>query len=114
MKKHSWLLAAAALMTLLTGCGKNGDESEAETGEASYPTAATLGEQNVLTAVEYLETEPYASADRSKGERLAALCKACHSLQKGGPNMIGPALHGFIGTDVGTPARQPDDVCRRA
>lgn len=101
MKKHSWLLAAAALMTLLTGCGKNGDESGAETGKASYPTAATLGEQNVLTAVEYLETEPYASADRSKGERLAALCKACHSLQKGGPNMIGPALHGFIGTDVG-------------
>ena len=65
-------------------------------------TAATLGEQNVLTAAEYLETGPYANADPSKGERLAMLCKACHSLEKGGPNRIGPALYGFIGTEAGT------------
>ena len=102
MKKHSLLLAAVTLMTLLSGCGKSGDESGADAGTAPFPTAATLGEQTVLTEVEYLETEPYASADRSKGERLATLCKACHSLKKDGPNMIGPPLYGFIGTDAGT------------
>ena len=103
MKRRSRLLAAAVLVTLVTACGKNkNNESGTAADAAPFPTAATLGEQVVLTAAEYLETEPYASANRSKGERQAMLCKACHSLNKGGPNMIGPALYGFIGTNVGT------------
>ena len=101
MNRRSLLLAAAALVTLVAACGKKADESGNGPAAAPFPTAATLGEQTVLTAAEYLETEPYASADRSKGERQAVLCKACHSLDRGGPNMIGPALHGFIGTKVG-------------
>jgi len=28
--------------------------------------------------------------------------KACHSLDRDGRNMIGPALHGFFGTEVGS------------
>lgn len=102
MKKHSLLLAAAMLVALVTACGRKGDETGAGAGAEPFPTAATLGSQNVLTAAEYLEMAPYASADRSKGERQAMLCKACHSLEKGGSNMIGPALYGFIGTNVGT------------
>jgi len=61
-----------------------------------------LGEQVVLTAEEYLATAPYNDADRSRGERQAQICKACHSLDRDGPNMIGPALHGFFGTEVGS------------
>ena len=92
-------------MTQVAACGKkNNDESGTASEAAPFPTAATLGEQVVLTAAEYLETEPYASANRSKGERQEMLCKACHSLNKGGANMIGPALYGFIGTNVGTRA----------
>lgn len=102
MNSRCWLLAAAVLVTLIAGCGKkNNDESGTGSGAAPFPTAATLGDQVVLTAAEYLETEPYASANLSTGERQAVLCKACHSLDKGGPNMIGPALYGFIGRDVG-------------
>ena len=92
MNRRSLLPAAAALVTLVAACGKKADESGNGPAAAPFPTAATLGEQTVLTAAEYLETEPYASADRSKGERQAVLCKACHSLERGGPNMIGPAL----------------------
>ena len=103
MNRRSWLLAAALLVTLVAGCGKKeSDESGAGPAAEPFPTAATLGEQVVMTAAEYLETEPYASANRSRGERQAMLCKACHSLDKGGANMIGPALYGFIGTNVGT------------
>ena len=103
MNRRSWLLAAALLVTLVAGCGKK-ESDESGTGPTAepFPTAATLGEQVVMTAAEYLETEPYASANRSRGERQAMLCKACHSLDRGGPNMIGPALYGFIGTNVGT------------
>lgn len=90
------------LVSLIAACGKKDDATGTGSGAAPFPTAATLGEQNVLTAEEYLETEPYASASRTQGERQAKLCKACHSLEKGGPNMIGPALYGFIGTKVGT------------
>jgi cytochrome c len=102
LNRRSWLLAAALLVTLVAGCGKkDSDESGAGSTAAPFPTAATLGDQVVLTAAEYLATEPYASANRSRGERQAMLCKACHSLTKGGQNMIGPALYGFIGTRVG-------------
>jgi len=61
-----------------------------------------LGEQVVLTAEEYLAGAPYRDADRSRGERQAQICKACHSLGRDGPNMIGPALHDFFGKEVGS------------
>lgn len=103
MIRRSWLLAAAVSVTLVAGCGKkNDDESGTGSAVAPFPTAATLGDQVVLTASEYLAIDPYASANRSKGERQAMLCKACHSLNRGGQNMIGPALYGFIGRHVGT------------
>ena len=102
LKKHSWLPAAAVTATLLAGCGQQSEDTGDGSGTAPFPTAANLGDQVVLTAEEYLATEPYASADRAKGEQQAALCKACHSLDEGGPNMIGPALHGFFGTEAGT------------
>ena len=76
MNTRSWLLAAAVLMTLIAGCGKkNDDKSETGSGAAPFPTAATLGDQVVLTAAEYLETEPYASANRSKAGRSIASSK---------------------------------------
>ena len=104
MKNHSRLLAAAATLIFVAGCGNKQEEPGTESGTAPFPTAATLGDQVVLTAEEYLAGEPYEGANRKSGERQAAVCKACHSLDKGGPNMLGPALHGFIGTQVGTRA----------
>ena len=96
------LLAVVAIAAALTGCGKKDDEPGTEAAAKPLPSAATLGEQVVLTADEYLASEPYAGASQRNGERQAQVCRACHSLEKGGPNMIGPALHGFFGTEVGT------------
>lgn len=115
MKGHSWLLAAGLLAITIAGCGKQSDESGPASSAAPLPSAATLGEQVVLSAQEYLATEPYASASRSRGERQAMLCKACHSLEQGGPNMIGPALWGFIGRKAGTrPGFEYSAVLRNA
>ncbi len=100
MGKHSRLLAAAAVLALLSGCGDTSEEG----GEQSSPllTAATLGEQQLLSAAEYLSQAPYSDADQSNGARQAQICRACHSLEAGGVHMIGPALHGFFGTDAGS------------
>ncbi|MDB5559106.1 MAG: cytochrome c family protein, partial [Enterovirga sp.] len=38
-----------------------------------------------------------ASADPAKGQASSKKCLACHVLEKGGPNKIGPGLYGVIG-----------------
>ena len=98
MINHIKFLAVAALMMLVAGCG---DKTEAPVSEP-FPTAATLGEQAVLSTEDYLAAEPYAAASQSRGEKQAHICRACHSFEEGGPNMIGPALFGFFGKEVGT------------
>ncbi|MEM7696764.1 MAG: c-type cytochrome [Pseudomonadota bacterium] len=45
-------------------------------------------------------TQLVASADPAAGEAAAALCMACHSVQEGGPHMLGPNLHGVFGADI--------------
>lgn len=91
----------ALTLLLLTGCGGG---SGGDFDEPSDPplTAATLGEQALMSPAEYLSAAPYADADRQRGQRQAQLCRACHSLEAGGANMIGPNLHGFFGEPVGS------------
>ena len=102
MGNRSWLLAAIAAATLIAGCGQQTEDSGTESGTAPILTAKTLGEQVVLSAEDYLAAAPYADADRTQGERQAQICRACHSLDKGGPNMVGPGLYAFFGTKAGT------------
>jgi cytochrome c len=102
LKQGSLLLVIAVLAGMISGCGKKTDESGSDAAKAPLPTAATLGDQVVLTAEEYLAAAPYDKANSSRGERLAQICKACHSFGKGQPHMIGPALHGFFGAQVGS------------
>lgn len=43
-----------------------------------------------------------ASADLAAGEKVFKKCKACHTVAKGGPNKVGPALYGVVGDDIGS------------
>lgn len=43
-----------------------------------------------------------AAADPAAGETLTRQCAACHVFDAGGPNRVGPALHGVLGRDIGT------------
>ena len=38
-----------------------------------------------------------AAADPAKGEALTKQCVSCHTFEKGGPNKVGPNLHGIVG-----------------
>ena len=102
LKNHVAFLALAILGMLSVGCSEKADGPDSQSKTPPLPTAGTLGKQVVLSTEDYLGVDPYVSANRSRGEKQAQVCRACHSLDKGGPNMIGPALFGFFGTEVGT------------
>ena len=42
-----------------------------------------------------------AQGDVTKGEKIFKKCAACHSINKGGANKIGPALYNVVGRKVG-------------
>jgi len=95
-----------ASVCLVTACGGESTSSSAPGDGAAAPlTAATLGEQALLPAADYLAQAPYAGADRDNGRRLAQMCKACHTIGKGGVNMVGPNLYGVFGKPAGSAER---------
>ncbi|SKB35921.1 c-type cytochrome [Sphingopyxis flava] len=74
------VVLAAGVLTL-AGCGKPQDAPRADTANADVP-AVTI--------------EPTAAM----GEQLFKRCVACHTIDKGGTNGIGPNLHGVVGRPV--------------
>jgi len=98
-------IPALIVAATVTACQGGSDGSQAVSA-VSRPalTAATLGEQTVMSNAEYLASDEFAGADPAWGERLAMQCRACHSLDPGGNHMIGPALYGFFGRRAGSAA----------
>ena len=66
------------------GYAIEGVEVEGEGGAAAVPLPTLL-----------------AAADPAKGEALFAKCKACHTVDQGGANGIGPNLYGTVGEPIG-------------
>lgn len=97
-------IAVGLLLAVLAACGSDSKTSESPDENSVPLTAATLGEQTVLAVSDYLAEEQFARADQNNGMRQAQICKACHSFEAGGPNMLGPALFGFMGRGVGEQA----------
>ena len=67
------------------GYAIEGVEGEGEAGGAAGPSLNTL----------------LASANVAAGEKVFAKCAACHTINAGGANGIGPNLHGIVGEGVG-------------
>jgi cytochrome c len=67
---------------------------------APSPPAATL-DPAIATALAALPA-PYNAADYANGRKVFAQCRTCHTVAKGGPNQVGPNLHGLFGRKAGT------------
>ncbi len=57
---------------------------------------AAQGGAPAAAAAEPIATR-LAVADPAKGEGITKQCLSCHSFEKGGPNKVGPNLHGIVG-----------------
>ncbi|MEO8445037.1 MAG: cytochrome c family protein [Gammaproteobacteria bacterium] len=77
-----------AVGLLLAACAQGGDGAPSGT---AAPTAAAPADLPALLA----------AADPEKGRVLFLQCRACHSLESGGANKVGPNLHGVFGRKAG-------------
>jgi cytochrome c len=55
----------------------------------------------IAGAIALLSSQALAAGDVAKGEKIARKCKACHTLNEGGKNGLGPNLFGILGQPAG-------------
>lgn len=99
-------IAGAVLATLLVTLGLNifsgiifAPRPAGDAGYALPVPAEEAAPQGAEAAAAQTEPLPVllASADVTKGQASVRKCTSCHSLEKGGPNRVGPNLHEVIG-----------------
>ena len=76
------IVAALLLPIALSACGGTADDSQADVATTDAAT------QSTAVAVTY------------SGEDTYKKCVACHTIDKGGRNGVGPNLHGLVGRAV--------------
>ena len=102
------IIAAVLLIALLViGIGKISDIAfQVDKPEKSaYKVDIQESSQTLSSTAEKIEEKVDISAllalgDVSHGEKVFKKCSACHLVNKGGENKIGPALYGVIGRKV--------------
>jgi cytochrome c len=103
MRHLGLTVAVAALAAALAGCGKSSTSNSSDQSQASQPstTPAEPSDAQKKQAVAELPA-PYNTGDLANGEAKFAICKSCHTLAPGGPDMTGPNLSGVFGRKVAT------------
>jgi len=107
MRHLGLTVAAAAGAAALAGCGKSPTNTQASSSDQSTTSASTQpaepSDAQKKQAVAELPA-PYNAGDLENGEAKFAVCKSCHTLTPGGPDMTGPNLNGVFGRKAATKA----------
>lgn len=88
------ILAVVAATAVVTACGP----SEPAKDAPPAPPAPTDAEKAATLAS---LPAPYNSGNLENGQRKFALCRSCHTITPGGPNLTGPNLYGVFGRKAG-------------
>lgn len=98
------LAAVAALCVVASACSRDGGSSaEAPATAPADAPAAPPSDAEKAAALAALPA-PYNTADLSNGQSRFALCRSCHTITEGGPDLTGPNLHGVFGRKAGAKA----------
>ncbi len=70
-------------------------------GNLAMKTAflATAASMILMTSAAMAQSDG-AAGDPARGAKIFRMCMACHTVKKGGPNRIGPNLHGVVGRKI--------------
>ncbi|MDR7231912.1 cytochrome c [Caulobacter sp. BE264] len=97
------LAAVAALCLAVSACSKDGGSSNEAPADAPTPAATAAppptdaGKAAILASL----PAPYNTGDLSNGQSKFALCRSCHTITEGGPDLTGPNLYGVFGRKAG-------------
>ena len=103
------IIAAILMVALLViGLGKVADvvfhvkKPKNPSYKVEVESQLTSGNSQAAEAVEKIDIATIMSlGDITSGEKIFKKCAACHSINKGGKNKIGPALYNVVGRAVG-------------
>jgi cytochrome c len=97
------LAAFAALCVVVSACSKDGGSSgEAPASAPADAPAATAPTNAEKAAAPAALPAPYNTGDLSNGQSEFALCRSCHTITEGGPDLTGPNLYGVFGRKAGS------------
>nr|NIS39659.1 cytochrome c family protein [Desulfuromonadales bacterium] len=77
---------------LIAYLNKNSDDPLPIPAPREEPAAEETADESAAKEADTGQPEVFAllaTADAAKGDQAAALCKACHSFEAGGANMVG-------------------------
>ena len=103
------IIAAVLMVALLViGLGKVADsifhvkKPKSPAYQVDVESQLTSGTTEITKIVEKIDIAAImALGDVENGEKIFKKCAACHSINKGGKNKIGPALYNVVGRAVG-------------
>lgn len=93
------LAAVAVLCLAISACSKDGGSSAEAPADAPAATKPTDAQKAATLAA---LPAPYNTGDLSNGQSKFALCRSCHTITEGGPDLTGPNLYGVFGRKAGS------------
>jgi cytochrome c len=97
-----WVLFAAGLglgLSILSGKYFHGNDPQ-RPEQLGYVIEGVVEESGAAAELTMAEALNLEGVDAAAGEKVFAKCSACHSIEAGGANGVGPNLHAIMGANI--------------